>query len=283
MTIVTPRPASTLLLLRQEEARPAEVLTVVRNAKTAFAGGALVFPGGAVDPSDHDLAGDIAGTHPGLTNEDKAIRIAAIRETFEESGILLARDGAGAPVRPDRVTELVKTCRDGDEPDFRAALRQGGLVPAIDALVPFARWITPPIRPKRFDTHFFVAAAPNGQQLAHDGSEAVDSIWIEPQAAIDGTAEGRFKLVFATRMNLMRVGAAASAAEAIAAARATPIVSITPEYVETDEARRSVFPKKPDMAAACSRRSTRRRCEGPAPARTIHGGLADVAQAIEMT
>jgi 8-oxo-dGTP pyrophosphatase MutT (NUDIX family) len=208
---------------------------IVRNAKTVFAGGALVFPGGSLDQADHDLAGDIAGVYPHLTVEELALRIAAIRETFEESGVLLACTSDGAPVAPDRVAELVTACRGNGGPDFRDALREGSLLPAVDSLVPFARWITPPVRPKRFDTHFFIAVAPSGQSLAHDGSEAVDSIWIEPQAAIDGTAEGRFKLVFATRMNLNRIGASDSIEDAMTQARATPVVTVTPEYIETPE------------------------------------------------
>lgn len=235
MTVI-PRPASTLMLLRQEGGTTnPQVLMIVRNAKTVFAGGALVFPGGSVDQADHDLAGDIAGTYPHLTAEELTVRIAAIRETFEESGILLACTGDGTPVAPDRAADLVKACRGSDGPDFRAAIREGGLLPAVDSLIPFARWITPPIRPKRFDTHFFIATAPSGQSLAHDGSEAVDSIWIEPQAAIDGVAEGRFKLVFATRMNLNRIGTLASIEDAMAYARATPVVTIIPEYIETPE------------------------------------------------
>lgn len=236
MTVVTPRPASTLMLLRQEgDATGPQILMIVRNAKTAFAGGALVFPGGSLDQADHDLAGDIADAYPNLTIGELALRITAIRETFEESGILLACTDDGAPVAPETAAGLVMACRGSDGPDFRAAIREGGLLPAVDSLVPFARWITPPIRPKRFDTHFFVAAAPSGQSLAHDGSEAVDSIWIEPQAAIDGTSEGRFKLVFATRMNLNRIGASASMEDAMAQARATPVVTIMPEYIETPE------------------------------------------------
>jgi 8-oxo-dGTP pyrophosphatase MutT (NUDIX family) len=235
MTVI-PRPASTLMLLRQEGGKAApQVLMIVRNAKTAFAGGALVFPGGSVDQADHDLAGDIAGTYSHLTVEELTLRIAAIRETFEESGILLACADDGAPVAPETVANLVTACRGSDGPDFRAAIRAGGLLPAVDSLIPFARWITPPIRPKRFDTHFFIAAAPSGQSLAHDGSEAVDSIWIEPKAAIDGTSQGRFKLVFATRMNLNRIGASASMQDAMAQARATPLVTIMPEYIETPE------------------------------------------------
>jgi 8-oxo-dGTP pyrophosphatase MutT (NUDIX family) len=171
MTVVIPRPASTLVLLRQEDGmKGLQVLMIVRNAKTAFAGGALVFPGGSVDQADHDLAGDIAGAYPHMTVEGLALRIAAIRETFEESGVLLAQTGDGTPIAPDRVAELMAACRGSDGPDFWAAIREGGLMPAVDSLVPFARWITPPIRPKRFDTHFFIAAAPSGQSLANEGS-----------------------------------------------------------------------------------------------------------------
>lgn len=235
MTVI-PRPAATLILLRHEpDGASPQVLMITRNAKTAFAGGALVFPGGSVDEADHELAGDIAGAHPHLTVGELTLRIAAIRETFEESGVLLARSGDGAPVEPGRVAAFAAACRSEDGQSFRTVFDDGDLLPAVDSLVPFARWITPPIRPKRFDTHFFIAAAPAGQSLAHDGAEAVDSVWIEPRAAIDGAAGGRFKLVFATRMNLDRIGTAASVERAMAQARATPVVPIMPEYVETPE------------------------------------------------
>lgn len=232
------RLAATLILLRSTSETPLQTLMVVRHKAMAFASGAIVFPGGSADPGDRALAETMAGdAPPGMTTEEIVVRIAAIRETFEESGILLALDReTRAPVAPDVAAKLVGLCRqsaDGDAVDFAAAMDAENLVPAIDRLTPFARWITPPIRPKRFDTHFFIAETPPDQTLLHDGNEAVDAIWIAPQTVIDETGAGRFKLVFATRMNLVRLADASSPALAIASARDTPIVSVTPEFIET--------------------------------------------------
>lgn len=235
---VTPRLAATLILLRSTSEAPLQTLMIVRHKAMAFASGAIVFPGGSADRGDRALAETMdEDAPPGMTTDEIAVRIAAIRETFEESGILLAYDrDTHATVAPGVVGKLVERCRqpvDGDAVEFAVAMDAENLVPAIDRLTPFARWITPPIRPKRFDTHFFVAETPPDQTLVHDGNEAVDSIWIAPQAVIDETAAGRFKLVFPTRMNLMRLADASSPTAAIASARDTRIVSVMPEYIET--------------------------------------------------
>jgi hypothetical protein len=102
---------------------------------------------------------------------------------------------------------------------------------AADQVVPFAHWITPVVRPKRFDTHFFVARAPAAQIGGHDGVEAVESCWITPAGALAATAEGRYKLVFVTRMNLVRLTGFATAEDILAAARRTAIHTVCPEIV----------------------------------------------------
>ncbi len=108
-----------------------------------------------------------------------------------------------------------------------------GFTPALDALVPFAHWITPDFVPKRFDTHFFLAVAPADQALVHDGREAVDSVWISPQEALAEHGR-RFKLLFPTHRNLWKLAAHRDAASALAAARATPVVTVQPEKVTVD-------------------------------------------------
>ena len=175
------RPASTILLLR-DSAGPdgngeIEVFMMVRHYEIDFNSGALVFPGGAVDPGDHDIAGkpDLYDGGEGLDGEALGFRIAAVRETFEESGILLAK--------PRGSTTLVDAKRAGEiEAANRAALCEGkttflkvltdnGALLTLDELVPYAHWITPEGMPKRFDTWFFLAAAPPDQVGAHDGKE----------------------------------------------------------------------------------------------------------------
>ena len=108
-----------------------------------------------------------------------------------------------------------------------------GLEPATDALVPFARWITPAFLPKRFDTHFFLALAPPGHALAHDGREAVDSIMDRARRRADGAAS-RYKLLFPTERNLWKLARHADAVFALAAARATPVVTVVPERTQVD-------------------------------------------------
>lgn len=185
---------------------------VVRHRSTDFASGALVFPGGRVEPHDVTMArGD----------EALALRIAAIRETWEECGVLLG--SPGAPVSAEGA--------------FAAMLAGRGLVPDIAGLAHFAHWITPVPVPKRFDTHFFLAAAPGDQDALHDGQEAVDSVWIRPRDALAEALAGTRKVVFPTRMNLTKLARHDSVAEAFAAARATPVVTVLPEQRMTPEGR----------------------------------------------
>jgi 8-oxo-dGTP pyrophosphatase MutT (NUDIX family) len=218
------RPASTVLLLR-DGARGLEVFMVVRHHEIDFASGALVFPGGRVEASDAVLAGgDAAG----------AFRVAAVRETWEECGVLLA-----APGTPPAA-----------EGDFAAMLAARGLVPDSDGLAHFAHWITPLTIPKRFDTHFFLAAAPADQDALHDGHEAVDSVWIRPTDALAAAQAGTRKVVFPTRMNLQKLAAHASVAEAFGAARATPVVTVLPEMRMTEAGRVLRIPIEAGYGAA---------------------------------
>ena len=220
--IAIPRPAATVLLLRDGHSG-IEVFMQVRHQDMKFASGALVFPGGRVDPEDHALA---EGKGP-----DGALRIAAIRETFEESGVLLARPrGEPRLVSAGRLRAIAPVGR-----GFAQLLADENLVPAVDLLVHFAHWITPVHNPRRFDTHFFALAAPADQLAAHDGAESVESMWIAPRDVIAGSEAGRFKLVFATLMNLRRLDRYATVADALDAAARAPVVEVTPELVSRGE------------------------------------------------
>ena len=158
-----PRPASTILLLR-DGLSGIEIFMVVRHHEIDFASGALVFPGGRMETADVELGRSLAPSDPLA-----AFKVAAIREAFEECGVLLARPrGQDAFVPAARSGALDRTA------PFAALLAREKLVPALDALVPYAHWITPDFVPKRFDTHFFLALAPHDQALAHDGREAVE-------------------------------------------------------------------------------------------------------------
>lgn len=228
-----PRQAATLLLLR-DGADGLEVLMTSRHEAAGFAAGALVFPGGKVEPTDRALAACCAG---GATLGEAALvlRIAAIRETFEECGILLARAG-GALLSAGALAALLH--RHGrSAAGFAGLAAAAGLELATDHLVPFAHWITPVDQPKRFDTHFFLAPAVPGQIAVHDGREAVDTVWTTPQAALAGADAGRIKLVFATRMNLVKLARSDTVAGAFAASRTAPIVTVMPVIEKTDGGR----------------------------------------------
>jgi 8-oxo-dGTP pyrophosphatase MutT (NUDIX family) len=232
---VIPRPAATLLLLR-DGADGIEVLMTARHEESGFAAGALVFPGGKVDPGDGALRRFCPGSE-GLDDTALGFRVAAIRETFEESGILLARNAGAEAVLSAAEFEALRRhhAEAGTAPGFAALIAAAGLVLASDALVPFAHWITPVDRPKRFDTHFFLAPAPVDQVAVHDGREAVETVWTTPAATLEAADRERVKLVFATRMNLVKLGRSRTVAEALAAAARERIVTVCPEIFKTPE------------------------------------------------
>jgi 8-oxo-dGTP pyrophosphatase MutT (NUDIX family) len=204
-----PRPAATLLLLR-DGPQGLEVLMVARAREVDFASGALVFPGGRVDPEDHALADPSDPLGP--------FRVAAIREAWEECGVLLARPG-----------------KVSGEGAFAAHLAGRGLAPDASALRRFAHWITPEHSPKRFDTHFFLARAPGGQEPVHDGREAVEALFLSPAQAVAEAEAGRRTLVFATRLNLLRLARHACVGEAFTAAETHPIVTVCPQPIPDAE------------------------------------------------
>ena len=224
------RLAATILMLR-DGAEGLEVFMVVRHHEIDFASGALVFPGGSVEPRDHDLAADAAlcPPMPGVTPDLMALRVGAIRETFEECGLLLARpEGTRALASGAEATRIDAN---GGRADFAAALTRHRLAPAVDLLEPFAHWVTPTFMPKRFDTHFYLAAAPD-QHAVHDGRESVDSVWINPARALAEAKTGRYTIIFPTCLNLQLLVPHGSVAEAFAATRARTIVTVVPEPVK---------------------------------------------------
>lgn len=241
--IVTPVLASTVMLLR-DGADGMEVFMIVRHHESNFAAGALVFPGGRVDPEDHDLAADASVFAPvdKLAAEAAALRVAAIRETFEECGVLLARGrGEASLVGAARLREIEAAHRAAmtrGERSFGAILAAENLVLAPDTMVQFAHWITPEHVPKRFDTHFFLAAAPSDQVALHDGEEAVDSVWVTPANAIEGTRMGTFKLVFPTQMNLEKLARHTQTAPAMETARASRVVTVVPKQEKVGDGKR---------------------------------------------
>jgi 8-oxo-dGTP pyrophosphatase MutT (NUDIX family) len=233
------RPAATVIILR-DGAAGIELFMVERRREIEFASGALVFPGGKVDAEDADPAWEelAAATLPA---PERAFFVAAGRETFEEAGLMLARRQESEEMvdaaTTDRLVETHRTRLLNGEVTFADILRGEELVLAADLLVPFAHWITPERVPKRFDTHFFLVAAPVTQLGVHDGAESAEGFWIAPQQALAEAQAGRRTLVFATRMNLTRLAGYGTVADAVAATRLQPVVTVVPKVKHTPEGR----------------------------------------------
>jgi 8-oxo-dGTP pyrophosphatase MutT (NUDIX family) len=249
---VTPRPASTILLLRDSAATRGEieVFMMVRHYEIDFNSGALVFPGGSVDKNDQEIIArpELYSGGDGLDANDLSFRIAAIRETFEESGILLARPkGSKALVDANQAAGIEAAHRAAlceGKTTFPEVLTQTGMRLALDELVPYAHWITPEGMPKRFDTWFFLAAAPPEQAGAHDGKESTDSIWVSPREAVAGGESGRFKLPFPTTRNLIRLGKQTSVKAALDDSRGRPIVTVMPVMTKLNGGRQLRIPRE---------------------------------------
>jgi 8-oxo-dGTP pyrophosphatase MutT (NUDIX family) len=223
-----PIPAATLILMRAAAAGGAPDILFLERAKTmAFAAGALVFPGGRIDPEDREAAAALAPHLP-----DAAARIAAVRETIEETGIAPALP-AGTQVRP-----LREGLARGEA--FQTLLARHGLRIDLEAMTPFARWCPNFREARRFDTIFYLADAPEGAAAPRaDAAEAVHSFWAPAAQVLADVAAGRAHAIFPTRRNLERLARFASIEEARADAARHPVEKITP-WVEKRDGRRFV-------------------------------------------
>jgi 8-oxo-dGTP pyrophosphatase MutT (NUDIX family) len=221
-------PAATLILMRAAaDGGAPEILFLERAMTMAFAAGALVFPGGRVDPQDHEAAALLA---PGL--DDGAARIAAVRETIEETGIAPAFSG-----HPDAAA--LRAGLAGGE-SIAALLARLGLGLDLAALTPFSRWCPNFREARRFDTLFYLAEAPAGSAAPKaDASEGVRSFWATAADILAEVEAGRAHAIFPTRRNLERLAGFASLEAARADAAAHPVAKITP-WVEERGGRRFV-------------------------------------------
>jgi len=241
-----PRPATTVLLVRPSEpgdaASALEVFMVVRHQQIDAFSGALVFPGGKLEDADGDpRLRALCGGADKISADELKFRVAGVREAFEECGILLAR-------KPGQRSVVGAADLRGIEQRWRAKLAEDeasivdlveaeDLELATDLMTPYAHWITPTFAPRRFDTWFFLAEAPEDQVALHDGSESVDSVWIGAQAAIDEAAAGRRTLVHVTTKNLELLTEAKTVAEALSQASQRKIVTVQP-WVEVRDGKR---------------------------------------------
>ena len=238
------RPASTAIILR-DGAAGMDVFMVVRHHQIDFASGAFVFPGGKVDPQDEEYVRD---NNFGVSESgpNSSYWIAAIRETFEEAGLVLARKrNEGDIVDANEAHRLVVEHRadilDG-KLTFPDLLKMNDLRPALELMVPFAHWITPSTQPKRFDTHFFLVAAPVRQTGAHDGTEAVEGVWTTPKQALADADAGRRIMLPPTRLNLEKLAQDDRVEDAVARARSSKVVTVLPRVEKVDGGRKLHLP-----------------------------------------
>ncbi|WP_295140263.1 NUDIX hydrolase [uncultured Reyranella sp.] len=241
-----PRPATTVLLLRPSKpgdaASPLEVFMVVRHHQIDSFSGALVFPGGKLEEADGapSLRARCGGADK-IDDAELKFRVAGVREAFEECGVLLARKRGhkaligAADLKGIEERWRVKLAK--DEASIVDMVEAEDLEIATELMTPYAHWITPTFVPKRFDTWFFLAEAPEDQIALHDGSESTDSVWIGPQEAIEEAKAGKRTLVHATTKNLELLAEGKTVAGAISAASARKIVTVQP-WVEVKDGKK---------------------------------------------
>lgn len=205
--VLVPRPAATVTLVR-DTPRGFEVLMMQRNFQSVFMPGMHVFPGGAVD--QHDSSEEIAALCTGLDDVQASRKlgiaggglaywIAAIRESFEEAGILLACNDQGEivtledTVRAERFHSYRSRVEHGEHP-LSEMLRDESLQLPLQQMTYFSHWITPIGAPRRYDTRFFVAAAPEAQKPLHDNRETINHVWVRPGEALDKNKQKQFDM-----------------------------------------------------------------------------------------
>lgn len=236
-TAASPRPAASALFIRDAPLGHLEIFMVVRNTGLSFGSGMMVFPGGKVVAEDH-----VAAMHPALPAHhphdahDSAHAVAALREAYEEAGLLLAKTTTGDWVKSTHVAQLGALRRQLDQQQlaFGTLLAQEKLVAAIDEAIFFAHIIGPKIAPRRFDTRFYLVPAPPGQVASVDGREMIESLWLDPHEALSLGQKGERGVMAPTRMVLERLATFPNVAAAISGARAVLPGTILPRLEQRD-------------------------------------------------
>jgi 8-oxo-dGTP pyrophosphatase MutT (NUDIX family) len=239
-SLVPATPAATIVLFREREIGPPELLVVERSATMAFAGGAIVFPGGRIDDDDHAIAADpchFVREHR-LEIDEAAARVAAIRETLEESGITI---GFLSVPPPDWIQTARARLHAGEA--FSAILIEAGAKLDLDPLIAFARW-RPNFRESRvYDTRFYIARVPHDTpEPVVDQTENVLSFWASAADLLTAADNGQVKVIFPTRRNLERLALFKDFAAAEAQARAIPVEIICPYIEDRDGVRYLCIP-----------------------------------------
>jgi 8-oxo-dGTP pyrophosphatase MutT (NUDIX family) len=240
-TAPVPRDASTVIVIRNAD-RGVEVFCVQRHARSKFLGGAVVFPGGKLDASDAAPIWDELATAPhpraiafagedGAAPTPRSLAVAACRETLEEGAILPVMGGS---LTDADVTRMSADLRAGQK-GLADALAERGLKLAVDALVPWARWITPEAEARRFDARFFLLALPEGQVGRHDDHETTMSFWATPQEVLDRFFRGLIFLAPPTTRTLELLASAGDVEGAMAIAARQSLRSICPRFMAGGE------------------------------------------------
>lgn len=245
-----PRDSSTVILLRGATAE-FEVFMLRRHEQAGFMGGAYVFPGGKLDDIDRQgkVTLPLEGLHPaeaasllaegGSEELSIGLFVAAIRETFEEAGILLG------DVEPTSSLEEARRRLDAGS-SFHQVVGDLGARLRLDRLVPYARWVTPSVERRRFDTRFFLALAPEGQQGRHDGSETVADAWLRPRVALEQEERGEIFMAPPTVRTLEALCEFDSAAAALKDAASRPPPLVRPIFELRDGEPTLFFPGDPE-------------------------------------
>lgn len=247
--------ASTLVLMRDAPTSGVEIFMVRRNQRTAFGPGDYVFPGGAVDAADIDAA--LYAGCVGLDDAQASARlsvhadglsawIAAIRECFEEAGVLLAVDAAGRPAHLEETLVAERTALHERKTILGEVCNKYDLKLAVNQMRYYSHWITPLGPPRRYSTRFFAARVPAGQTAAHDGVETVAGEWVTPQDALARSKQGNFPIIFPTISQLRFFRGFADTQSALdALARIKQVPTVAP-YLERDARGnlRPVLPKQ---------------------------------------
>ncbi|MDH3222335.1 MAG: NUDIX hydrolase [Gemmatimonadota bacterium] len=242
---VRPRPAATVILLREAASAP-QILLLKRNRATGFVPGAYVFPGGRVDTADGSdavtarwshLAPERAATRLGLGDADPVPAIAyytaAVREAFEETGLLLTDSRAWAQ-RPEGEIAAERDALLEGQLGFAELLERWDLRLDGDRIGYVAHWVTPRVEPRRYDTRFFAALVDADAEARIDPREMTDAVWLTPSAALDRHEAGNLPMIFPTIRTLEDLAAFSSAAALLDHYREAPIPMIMPEIIRTE-------------------------------------------------
>ena len=255
--VLTPPVASATVMVVRDSPAGLQVLLVRRHGNSGVLGGVHVFPGGKLDAADRladaaalDRPADACLAslgEPGLdVHTALGLHVAALRETFEECGLLLGQAQGAAHVQPVREQTTAGIA-------FAEALRALGLPLATASVQPWSRWVTPrvpSVTNKRFDTRFFVAAAPEGQAVEHCVREATEAVWLSPRAGLERYWAGEIDLAPPQIMSLAQLSRLADVSQVLAAARSRPPVLIEPEPFDQDGQRVICYPGDPAHSIA---------------------------------